>query len=308
MSRIIVGTSAALLLVALPLAAEPPKPPVAATVNGEEIPLAQVDAFIRTKLAIIPVTDAQLKQLRTEVLAGFIDDLVLKQFLTKSAPKVEAAEIDKQLAAFADSLARKGSSLAQFLKESRQTEAELRESWTLTHQLDLYMRQTVTEALLKQYYDANKDYFDRVEVKASHILVRVGPKALPMERAAAKERLLAIQRDVAAGKLDFAAAARKHSQCPSAAKGGDLGWLPRKGSPMDDAFCKAAFALKPGQLSDPIETDFGLHLILIAERKPGTPSQFDKCLDEVRESYTDDHRAELIAKARKDAQVRIMLP
>ena len=68
------------------------------------------------------------------------------------------------------------------------------------------MRQTVTEAQLKQYYDANKDYFDRVEVKASHILVRVGPKALPMERAAAKERLLAIQRDVVAGKLDFAAA------------------------------------------------------------------------------------------------------
>ena len=85
MSRIIVGTSAALLLVVLPLAAQPPKPPVAATVNGEEIPLTQVDAFIRTKLAIIPVTEGQLKQSGTEVLAGLIDDLVLKQFLTKSA-------------------------------------------------------------------------------------------------------------------------------------------------------------------------------------------------------------------------------
>ncbi|HEY2911046.1 MAG TPA: peptidylprolyl isomerase, partial [Gemmataceae bacterium] len=109
-------------------------------------------------------------------------------------------------------------------------------------------------------------------------------------------------------KIDFATAARKHSQDPTAAMDGDLGFLPRKGSFMDEAFTKAAFALKPGELSDIVETEFGLHLILVAARKPGQPSQYDKCKDEVREAFADDYRAELVAKLRKEAQIKVTLP
>ena len=288
--------------------AEPPNRDIAATVNGETIRLAQIDAFIKTKLAVIPVTDSQLRQLRTEVVSDLIDDLVLKQFLAKNAPRVEAGEIDKQLEAFTESLTKKGKTLAGFLKETNQTEAELRETWTATQQLDAHVKQMITEEQLKQYYSANKDYFDRVEVKASHIMARVSPKAAATEKAGAKEKLQAIRVMILAGKLDFAKAAKKHSQCPSASMGGDLGFMPRKSGLMDEAFCKAAFALKPGDISDVVESEFGLHLILVAERKPGKPSEFEKCVDEVRDAYTDEYRLELIAKLRKEAQVLITLP
>ncbi len=296
------------LLCSLRLAAAEPKPGVAATVNGEEIRLAEVDAFIKAKLAVIPITDVQLRQLRSEVLSTQIDDLVLKQFLAKRGPKIEPAEIDSQLAAFVESLARKGKTLAGFLKETQQTEAELRETWTLSLQLEGHVKKTATDEQFKQYYEANQDYFDRLEVKVSHIMLRVGSKASAVEKAMAKEKLQALKADILAGKVGFAAAAKKHSQCPSAADGGDLGFVPRKNGLMDEAFNKAAFALKAGEISGVVEAGFGLHLIHVTERKPGTPSRFEKCLDEVREAFTDDFRVELIAKLRKEASVQISLP
>jgi peptidyl-prolyl cis-trans isomerase C len=291
------------LMLLLLTAAEPPA--VAATVNGESIPLSRVDGAIR-KLAILPASTNEHRRLRTEVLDDLIDDVLLKQFLDKNAPKVEAAEIDKMMAAFTASLERKGQSLAKFLKESNQSEAELRASWSLTAQLDAYIHKTVSDDELKKYWSEHRDHFDRTETKASHILLRPGQKATAVELAAAKEKLEAIQKDVAAGKVTFAAAAKKHSLCPSASNGGDLGWFPRTGA-MVEEFAKPAFKLKPGEMAI-VQTEFGLHLVLVTDRKAGKPSMFEKCIDEVREVYADEQRTALPRTLRKDAAIKITLP
>jgi parvulin-like peptidyl-prolyl isomerase len=294
-------------LVLAPVSADPPRPAPAAVVNGEEISLAEVDAYIRNALGIVPITDSQRKQLRATVVSDLVDDRVLKQFLTKNAPKVEAADLDKHLTAFAKSLQRRGKTLAEYLKETNQTEIRLRETWTVMLQLDGLVKKTITEDQLKQYYLANKDAFDGVEVKASHIMLAIGRNASALEKTVSRKKLEVVRAEITAKKLEFAAAARKYSQDPTAELGGDLGFIPRKGA-MDELFCKAAFALKPGEISTVVETEFGLHLILVAERKPGKPSQFEKCIDEVRELFADDYRIELTAKLRKEAQVKIMLP
>ena len=166
----------------------------------------------------------------------------------------------------------------------------------------------ITDEQLRQYYQANKDVFDRVEVRVSHIVIRVGPAAPPAERAAARDRLRALRAEILAGRIDFADAAKKYSQCPSARQGGDLGFILRKGMLPDEPFCKAAFALKPGEVSDVVEADFGVHLIRATGRKPGVASTFEKCVEDVRESFTDDFRTELVAKLRKQAQIRITVP
>ena len=292
------------LLLILMLGAEPTRPIIAATVNGEEIPLSLVDEYIRTKTAIVPASTSQSKQLRSDVLNDLIDDMLLKQFLDKNAPKVEAEEIDRQLAAFSASLSRKGRSLEDHLKETKQTEAELRASWLLTTQLDGYVRKTATDDDLKKYWAENKDQFDGTQLRASHILIRCGEKAL--DRAATRNKLEVIQKDIAAGKLDFAAAAKKHSQCPSAGSGGDINWFPRKGA-MVEEFAKAAFKLKPGEMGI-VQTEFGIHLFQVTDRKPGRASTFEKCIDDVREAYADEQRPVLAAKLRKDASIKITLP
>jgi peptidyl-prolyl cis-trans isomerase C len=285
-----------------------PAPGVAATVNGETIRLDEVDAFLKNKLALTPLTDAQVHQLRTEVVEDLIDDLLLRQFLRQHGPKVDPAVIDRHLKALQTSLAKQGKTLADFYRETNQTEAKVRETWTTMLQLTEYVKKQITDEQLRQYYAANKDHFDRVEVKVSHIVIRVGAKDPPTERARARERLQALRAEILAGKVGFADAAKRHSQCPTGPAGGDLGYILRKGMLVDEAFCKAAFALKAGELSDVVETEFGVHLIWVTDRKPGTPSAFEKCVEEVRDTFTDDFRTELVAKLRKQAQIQITIP
>jgi len=279
----------------------------AATVNGEVIRLGEVDAYIKSKLAVGPLTAAQVRQLRTDVVADLVDDLLLRQFLRKNGPKVEPAEVDRHLKALAESLAKQGKTLADFYRETRQTEAQARETWTTLLQLSGYVRERVTAEQLRQYHAANRDAFDRVEVRVSHVMIRAAANGPPVERAAAKEKLQALRAEIAAGRIDFADAAKRYSQCPSAPQGGDLGFILRKGM-LDEPFAKAAFALKPGELSQVVETDSGVHLIRVTARKPGTPSAFEACIEDVREAFTDDFRAELITRLRKQAQIHVTVP
>ncbi len=290
--------------------AQPPKldTGTAATVNGESITLTEVDAVLKHTLPLTPLTAAQKRQMRIEVLSDMVDDVLLRQFLRKNGPKVDPVEIDAQLKAFGEKLKKDGKTLADFYKETGQTESQVKESWTTAMQLTGYVKSNTTEEQLKAYFTANKDHFDCVEVKVRHVVLRVGKTATPVERAAAKEKLEAIRTEIAAGKLDFAVAAKKHSQCPSGPTGGDIGSIARKGGLVDEAFAKAAFALKPNELSSVIETDFGFHILQVTDRKPGTPSTYDKSATDVLDTYTDDFRTELIAKLRKQGQIQISVP
>lgn len=286
-----------------------PSPDVAATVNGQSITVAELDAALSASLPVgTPLTAHERKQLRAALLDDLIDDALLKQFLAKHGPKVDPAEIDAQMKALTARLTKENRTLAAYLKEVGQTEAQLRESWALQVQVAGYVKQQVTDDQLRAYHAANRDHFDKVEVRVSHVVLRVGPSAPASERAAAKEKLARVRADVAAGKIDFAAAAKKFSQCPTARSGGDMGFIPRRGLPEDEPLAKAAFALKVGGLSDVIETDYGVHILTVTDRKPGTPSVLEKCVVEVLEAYVDDCRAELVKKLRKDAQIKLALP
>jgi peptidyl-prolyl cis-trans isomerase C len=281
---------------------------VAATVNGDPITLEEVDAVLKHTLPRTPLNPAQRRQMRIEVLTDLVDDVLLRQFLRKNGPKVDPAEIDAQLKAYGEHLQKQGKSLAEFYKQTGQTEAQVREAWTTAMQLTGYVKGTATEAQLKAYHAANKDYFDHVEVRVRHIVLRVGKNTPAAARSAAKEKLEKLRAEIVAGKLNFAATAKKFSHCPSAASGGDLGYIECKGGLVDEAFAKAAFALKPGEISGVVETEFGLHIIQAIDRRPGTPSAYEKCVTEVLDAYSDDFRAELIAKLRKEARIQIIVP
>jgi peptidyl-prolyl cis-trans isomerase C len=98
----------------------------------------------------------------------------------------------------------------------------------------------------------NKEVCMVQKVKASHILVPT------------KQQAIAIKEEILAG-LSFEEAAEKYSQCPSGKTGGDLGYF-QKGQ-MVPEFEKAAFNLPVGQISEPVQTQFGWHLILVTDKK-----------------------------------------
>lgn len=294
--------------------ADPPKTPpadptVAATVNGEPIRLDEVDAQIKRRPPVAgPLTAAQVRELRLAVVHDLIDDRLVKQYMRKHGPKIDPAEVENHLRALADAQRRQGKTVADFFRETGQTEAQARETWTALLQFRHLVEKEATPDRLRKYYEAYKDHFDRVEVRVSHVVIRVGPTAPAGERVAAREKLAKVRAEVSSGAVTFADAAKKYSFCPSAPNGGDLGYITRRDGVADEAFARAAFALKVGEVSQPVDTEFGVHLILATDRKPGTPSAFEKCLDAVKDCYADDVRQALTEKLRKEATVRVTVP
>ena len=125
---------------------------------------------------------------------------------------------------------------------------------------------------VKEYYEQNKARFGtKEERRASHILIATGPKMTQEAALAKANELLAKLR----GGADFAALAKADSQDPgSAAQGGDLGYFTR--DTMTKAFADAAFALKVGELSAPVATEFGVHLIKLTGIKGGAVAPFEQ--------------------------------
>ena len=171
--------------------------------------------------------------LRSALLDDLINEKVLRQFLAKNAPPVDPAEIDAQMTSLKAHLIKENKTLGDFLRQTAQTEAQLRDEWATQIQLTNYVKRDATDAKLKAYHEANRDHFDKAEVRISHVVIRLGRKATAVERAAAREKLLAIRADIGPRKNDLLpAAAKKYSQCASALKSGDLGFLlPGAGCP-----------------------------------------------------------------------------
>jgi peptidyl-prolyl cis-trans isomerase C len=282
----------------------PPNKTVA-TVNGEAITAAQLEPLLK-QAGPIPagMPEAQRRELYREAMAILIDDMLLTQFLKKHVTPASAEAVDKQMKELVEGLKQKKMTLADLCKESSMTETQIREDIARDLQWNGYVEKLVTEADLKTYYDGYKDFFDKVAVRASHIVRRVNVQTPVAEREAERKKLQEVRQQILAGKLDFAAAAKQHSQCPSANNGGDIGHFPRK-FVVDEGFARVAFSMKVGEVSDVVETAFGMHLIKVTERKPGTPSDFNKIKGEVREFYTEDMRMNLLARLRKEARVDI---
>jgi peptidyl-prolyl cis-trans isomerase C len=269
--------------------------------------MAEVDAILKRNPMPTEPTALQRRQMQLEALGMLIDDRLLQQFLHKNGPAIASSVVDKQLADAVEGLKKKGQTLQDFLRESGQTEADLRNSIRDGIQWAEYIKAHLNEADLRRYYDENKDFFDKVTVRASHIVIRVPMSAdaakVAADREAARNKLLALRQEIVSGKLDFADAAKKNSQCSSAPSGGDLGYFSRKWM-LEEPLAKAAFALKVGDISYVIPTEYGMHLIKVTDRKPGQPSEYDKIRDDVREFYIKEMEMNILTQQRKEAEAQ----
>ncbi|PLP97007.1 SurA N-terminal domain-containing protein [Cupriavidus pauculus] len=153
--------------------------------------------------------------------------------------------------------------------------------------------QTVTPEELKSFYDSNAQRFRTEEQRrASHILITVPKDAKDADRKAAKDKAEKLLEDVRKHPETFADVAKKNSQDPgSAEKGGDLGFMGRGAlvKPFEDAM----YALKDGQISDLVETDYGYHIIKLTGIKPAATQP----LDEVRPELEAELKKQLASKA-----------
>jgi len=312
---ILASSAVAVLAGRLPAQAPPaqaapqaaPKP--AAVVNGETIPMSEVEAVLALQPPTpTPMTEAQKRELRQNALNMLLEDRLLRQFLAKNAPAVQPADVEKEVVELREALKKEKPpmTLEDFLKTSGQTEAQLRDDIASHLQWRAYVLPRLPEPAVKNYYDANKVFFDKVFVRASHILIRLAPNATPADRQAAAQKLQAIRQEILAGKLKFEDAAKAYSDCPSKTNGGDIGPFPYKFAVLEP-FAKAAFALKVGELTDLVQTDYGLHVIKVTDRKPGEASDFEKIKNEVREVCEKELWDSILLQSRRVAAIKIHL-
>jgi peptidyl-prolyl cis-trans isomerase D len=151
---------------------------------------------------------------------------------------------------------------------------------------------TVSDEDARRYYEQNGARFSAPEERrASHILIKAESGASAAERAKAKARAEALRAQLQSNPAAFAELARKNSDDPgSAAKGGDLDFFGR--GAMVKPFEDAAWALKKGEISNVVETDFGYHVILLTDVRGGEKRPFEA----VRSEIQDELRKAELAK------------
>jgi len=140
---------------------------------------------------------------------------------------------------------------------------------------------SVSDEDVRLYYQAHKDdYKVPAQVKARHILLRLPKDADEELVKRTRQRMEDIQKKEAAGE-DFAVLAAAFSEDPvSRASGGDLGWVVR--SKLDPVFAKAAFDTKKGQVSGPVRSAYGFHLIKVEDRRPARQLSCEEVADRIR--------------------------
>ena len=279
-------------------------PDVLARVNGEAVTKAEFDRLIKNlELGNGPIPAER----RDEIFRGALDQLITMTALAQEAKarKVTAsdAEVEERLKqmkaqfpneeAFNKALADRNMTL-QRLKDDTRADTVIGKML----EAEVASQPAVTDAQVREFYDANPDKFTQDEsIRASHILIKT---AETDDEAAKKKARAAIESVLkeAKGGADFGKLAQQHSQDGSAAQGGDLGFFPR--GQMVPPFEQAAFALKPGEISDIVTTPFGYHIIKVAEKRPASVVPFEQVSDRIR-PYLEQQQKQERARAFIDA-------
>ncbi|RTL53742.1 MAG: peptidylprolyl isomerase [Bradyrhizobiaceae bacterium] len=176
--------------------------------------------------------------------------------------------------------------------EFKQKMAFLRSRVLMDNLLAQEGKAAVNDASMKKVYEeAAKQITGEEEVHARHILVDTEDQA--------KEVIAELKKGA-----DFAELAKKKSKDPGASDGGDLGFFTK--DQMVPEFSAAAFALKPGEISEPVKSQFGWHVIKVEEKRPRKAPDFDQVKPQIEAFVVRKAQADYVAKLRSEAKIERM--
>jgi peptidyl-prolyl cis-trans isomerase C len=291
----------------------------AAKVNGAGIKKATLDAAINNfienqKMFGTTVKDEEKDKLKNDIL----NELVSAELLYQASQKAGLGDLSKDVDSQLENIKKGFGSDQEFqkvLKERGIEAKDLKEDIKKGVSINAYLEKNifsklspVTEDEKKQEYEANKDKLNVPdEVKASHILIKVGEKATPEEKQKAKEKIEALRTRAMSGE-DFAKLAKENSEDGSAPNGGDLGYF-RKGQ-MVKPFEDAAFGLEKDQISPVVETQFGYHVIKVTDKKAAHVLTYEEVSKDIEKFLINNRKRDEVNKTvealKKKAKIEIL--
>ncbi len=322
---------------------EQPSTDKIAVVNGSVIRKNKFDSELkqfRQRAKGQKVSEAQIGEIKKKILEKLIDNELLYQESQNKGIKVNEEKVSMRLA----SVKQKFPSPTEFekaLKEMNVSESDIKSKIERGIAIQELIDSQVTDKIVvseeetKEFYDSHKEFFKEPEqVKASHILImtsdpkgsakkagakKAGAKKADAKKAdakkdeekkkaEAKKKIEMIQKKVKKDE-DFAALAKEFSECPSSNNGGDLGFFKR--GQMVKPFEDVAFALKPNEISDIVETRFGYHLIKVTEKKTEKITVYDDAKEKIskhlKQEKTQAKVKEYIESIRKSAKIETFI-
>jgi peptidyl-prolyl cis-trans isomerase C len=307
---------------AAPAAPAPPKPipaelpAVIARVNGEDVKKEEFERMIKTleSRAGQPIPPDR----RDEILRGALDQLVVYTLLAQESKtrgvKVDEAEIEAKMQQLRGQFPTQ-EAYEKALKDRGMTAESLRQDarkdLSVTRLMDAEVATLPgpSDAEAKDFYAKNPDRFKEEEsIRASHILIRVDPNADAATKAKKKATIDSVLKKAKAGE-DFGKLAQQYSQDGSAAQGGDLNYFPK--GQMVPEFSNAAWALKPGEISSVVTTQFGYHIIKLTDRKPGRVVPFEEAQPQIKQflegQKKQQHADAFIDGLKKKSKIEVLI-
>jgi peptidyl-prolyl cis-trans isomerase SurA len=291
---------------------------IAGVVNGQPIALSEVEERKAPELSRIaqqPATAEREKE-RAVVLRRGLDEMVDEKLIESEAKTLGFDVTEEELQRGLEQLARQNNMEVNEFRDALQQQGI---TWDAAR--DIVRRQQLTSQVLRfkvkprnvsdaevqsAYAAMTKDV--EYEVHARDIFIATPEHASPAQLATGRAKAEQALRRIRAGE-SFAVVARDLSDGPTARQGGDLGYF-RRGL-MLPAIEQSAFALKPGEVSPPIHTGSGYHLVMVEDRRPIPPKPLDEMREEIRNRLANDsilkERDNFLATLRKTAQIDLKL-
>lgn len=263
---------------------------VVATVDGQPIYARDVERMLSEVAAEKQINPAARPLVEAQVLSEIVDRHLVLAYARRTRSGAAASEIEAALGQIKSNLTAQGKSLDEYLREQSLSETDLRRRITWRLVWDYCLKRYITDGRLAVHFADHRRQFDGTRVSVSHILLKSDEAGGPEATEKLLEEAAAIRARITSGETSFAEAAQRHSAGATASGGGRLGPIERHGA-MDEAFARAAFELEVGQVSRPVKTRFGVHLIRCDKITPGTRQQA-----EVRGELEESLARELLGK------------
>ncbi|MFC1820649.1 peptidylprolyl isomerase [Thermodesulfobacteriota bacterium] len=260
-----------------------------ATVNGKAVTRVEYENNLNFMKQMyqqrgMPLNDKVVEEIKKRAIDSLIEQELLFQESLKAKVQVEKSAVEKQLSVFKHRFPSE-EAFKKAMNDRKLSEDTLIEQIERGLSINTFIEQRivsnikVTKAETERFYETNPNLFRKSEtVKASHILIKLEDSADKSRKAEADNKIAKIQQKLRDGQ-NFGDLARRFSEGPSRSNGGDLGYFKR--GQMVPPFEKAAFALKPGEISGKVVTQFGYHLIKVIDKKAGGAVSYKEAKEKI---------------------------
>jgi parvulin-like peptidyl-prolyl isomerase len=271
-----------LLLFAIPVHAETINR-IVATIDGEPITAYELKQFAERTI--------RGRQVNSSDQAMLLDALITEKLVSKEVSDKGIVVRDDDVGHYIDSIKERNKIDDEQLKQALAQQGLTLESYRLQIREDIQRQQLVSREIrgkvnvtpeeVQRYYEAHlSEYSTPAKVQVAHIVFRLEPTASPDRVAAVMAKAEEVQGRIKKG-ADFAELAKQVSEDATAQNGGELGWF-KKGE-MLEPLEKAAEAVKVGQVSDPVRTDVGVHLIKVEAREDVAHQNLDALAEQIKQ-------------------------